>query len=191
MCLYVSLHRATARPPTLVCRPLSRALRLQVPLPSFRARSAVSVSSTWPGRRHWKRVRALGGKNLTVNLRATRQPCSCRRACTSPSNLCPQPCLDPVPRVVPPCRGRGIPHAGAHSFIVLGKPKAAPLATLGDPRPCCRFQQLGKPRRQQALSLRRPFWVISSCTSWPCPKAWMGLLALACTHAQRGEKFYL
>jgi hypothetical protein len=48
-------------------------------------RSAVTVSPTWPGRRNWKRVHALGGKNLTVSRRATRQPCTCRHACTSPA----------------------------------------------------------------------------------------------------------
>jgi hypothetical protein len=44
MCPYACLHRATAPPPTLVCRPSSRALRLQVPLPTIRARTPLDLS---------------------------------------------------------------------------------------------------------------------------------------------------
>jgi hypothetical protein len=45
MCLlWLNCTAATARPPTLVCRPLSRALRLQVPLPTIRARAPLDLS---------------------------------------------------------------------------------------------------------------------------------------------------
>jgi hypothetical protein len=38
--LWLNCTAATARPPTLVCRPSSRALRLQVPLSTIRVRPA-------------------------------------------------------------------------------------------------------------------------------------------------------
>jgi hypothetical protein len=45
MCLlWLNRTAATARPPTLVCRPSSRALRLQVPLPTIRARAPLDLS---------------------------------------------------------------------------------------------------------------------------------------------------
>jgi hypothetical protein len=143
------------------------------PCPCRRRGQAVKIGNACT---HWE---------ARTSLLAAEQPVSCALADTrarARPNLCPQPCPDPVTRVVRPCRGRGIPHAGAHSFAALGKPKSAPLAILGDLGPCC-FQQLGKPCRQQASSLRRPFWGISSRTSWPGPKTWMALLLLTCTHA--------
>jgi hypothetical protein len=44
-CALIWLNRtaATARPPTLVCRPSSRALRLQVPLPMTRTRAPLDL----------------------------------------------------------------------------------------------------------------------------------------------------
>jgi hypothetical protein len=39
----VELLRATAQTPLLVCRPSSQALRLQVPLPTIRARSPLDL----------------------------------------------------------------------------------------------------------------------------------------------------
>jgi hypothetical protein len=45
MCLlWLNCTAATARPPTLVCRPSSRALRLQVPLSMIRARAPLDLS---------------------------------------------------------------------------------------------------------------------------------------------------
>jgi hypothetical protein len=45
MCLlWLNCIAATARPPTLVCRPSSRALRLQVPLPTIRAHAPLDLS---------------------------------------------------------------------------------------------------------------------------------------------------
>jgi hypothetical protein len=41
--IWLNRTAATARPPTLVCRPSSRALRLQVPLPTIRARSPLDL----------------------------------------------------------------------------------------------------------------------------------------------------
>jgi hypothetical protein len=45
MCLpWLNCTTATVRLPTLVCRPSSRALRLQVPLPMIRARTPLDLS---------------------------------------------------------------------------------------------------------------------------------------------------
>jgi hypothetical protein len=44
MCPYACLHCTAARPPTLVCRPSSRALRLQVLLPTIRAHTLLDLS---------------------------------------------------------------------------------------------------------------------------------------------------
>jgi hypothetical protein len=41
--IWLNRTTATARPPTLVCRPSSRALRLQVPLPTIRARAPLDL----------------------------------------------------------------------------------------------------------------------------------------------------
>jgi hypothetical protein len=41
--IWLNRTAATARLPTLVCRPSSRALRLQVPLPTFRARAPLDL----------------------------------------------------------------------------------------------------------------------------------------------------
>jgi hypothetical protein len=41
--IWLNRTAATVRPPTLVCRPSSRALRLQVPLPTIRARSPLDL----------------------------------------------------------------------------------------------------------------------------------------------------
>jgi hypothetical protein len=62
--IWLNRTAATARLPTLVCRPSSRALRLQVPLPTIRARSPLDlyviiavkcaellVSPSWSNRR--------------------------------------------------------------------------------------------------------------------------------------------